>query len=72
MMFKTFAIRLFERVAWTAIQAGAAVAAVELTNVAPVWAVPIAAGLAWVKGLAARHVGDPEDPSTIPWRFGGQ
>jgi hypothetical protein len=35
-----------------------------------VWAVPIAAGLAWVKGMAAQRIGDPEDPSTIPWKWG--
>ena len=48
-----------ERVAWTAAQV--ALSAVVVTSIGlPEWAlVPVAAGLAWVKGVVARHVGDP-------------
>jgi len=48
-----------ERVAWTA--AEVVLSYVVVANVGlPQWAVmPATAGLAWAKGLVARHLGDP-------------
>ena len=49
-----------ERVGWTAAQCALAGLTVEFLGL-PGWAlVPAAAGLAYVKGLVAKHVGDPQ------------
>jgi hypothetical protein len=62
----SFRIRLWERVVWTAVQAGLAVVTVEMFNVPAVYAPLIAAGLSWLKGQVARRIGDPYDPATLP------
>lgn len=63
---RRFWLDLAERVGWTAAQvilAGVTVEAFDL----PGWAVaPAAAVLAIVKGLVARHVGNPDSASTLP------
>lgn len=54
---------LAERVAFTAIEAGAAYAATQLAGL-PEWlAVPIAAGLALIKGWAAKSIGNSDSAS---------
>jgi hypothetical protein len=58
-----FARRLAERVAWTAAEAAVAYAAIEVTQLPEVYVVPASALLAWVKGMIAKHVGDPESPA---------
>lgn len=49
-----------ERVGFTALEAGVAVAIVEVTPLSTWWAAPLAVALAGVKSWAARHRGDPE------------
>lgn len=57
---------LAERVGWTAAEAAVAVVAVEAGDW-PLWiAVPVATGLAAVKGFIAKHVGRSESASTVP------
>lgn len=55
-----------ERVVWTAIQAGVGVVAASAADWPKEWAFVIAAGIALVKGLVARHIGDPDSASTVP------
>jgi len=52
-----------ERVFWTAAEAGIALATTEVANLGSSWAIPIAAGLALVKGYVAKHVGNRETAS---------
>jgi hypothetical protein len=49
-----------ERVAFTALEAGAATAVVLLTPLATWWAAPITVALAGVKTWAAKHKGSPD------------
>lgn len=48
-----------ERVGWTIAQVAIAAVAVEVASLPPAYAVPIAAALALLKAVVARHVGDP-------------
>ncbi|WP_053207962.1 hypothetical protein [Jiangella muralis] len=57
--FKQWAKDAGERIASTTVQAAIAVTAVEVGSL-PEWAaVPILAGLTWLKAQAARKLGDP-------------
>lgn len=63
---KKFRWDLLERAGWTGAQAAVAVVSVEELGL-PEWAViPVAIGLAAVKGLIAKHVGNRESASTVP------
>lgn len=64
---KTFYLKLAERVFWTAVQAGLGIVTVEALDVPVAYAGVIAAVLAVVKGFVARRVGNPNEPSTLPW-----
>lgn len=55
---------LMERVAWTAVQAGLGLVTVESLHVPTAYAALVAAALAVVKGVVARHVGSPDSAST--------
>lgn len=69
---KSFRLKLWERVLWTAAQAGLALVSVELLEATagvetPVAFVPvIAAFLSYLKGQVARKVGNPQSPATLP------
>lgn len=65
-MTTKFAKDLLERVLWTAAEAGLAVAVAAATDIKAAWAVPIAAGLSYVKGLVAKHIGNKDSASTAP------
>jgi hypothetical protein len=49
-----------ERVGYTALEVGVAVAIVEVTPLDTWWAAPLTVALAAVKSWAAKHRGDPE------------
>lgn len=53
-----------ERVAWTAVEAGAGVAIVLVTPLQTWWAAPIAVAFAGVKSLAARRIGSEDSAAT--------
>lgn len=55
---------LFERVAWTAIQAGLGLVTVESLHVSTAYAALVAAALAVVKGAVARRIGNADSAST--------
>jgi hypothetical protein len=61
-----FARRLAERVIWTAAEAGVGYAAIQVADLNPAWAVPVATLAAYLKGIIAHHIGDPNDPSIMP------
>jgi len=65
---RTFWIRHAEQTLWAGLFA--AVSTVTVDNLPwhlPTWVIPIAAtALATVKGFIARHVGDSQDPATLP------
>jgi hypothetical protein len=65
-MSKVFLLRAAERVLWTAAQAGLATLSVDQFHLPTVYILPIASGLAALKALVARHVGDPDSPATLP------
>ena len=49
-----------ERTAWTAAQVALSAVVITAWDL-PTWVlVPVGAGLAWLKGVVARHVGDPD------------
>ncbi len=56
---------LLERTGWTALEAGVGVLAVENFDWAKGWAVPIAFGVAFLKGIVAKHVGNSDSASTV-------
>lgn len=61
---KRYAIDLAERVGWTAAEAAVGVIAVEAGNW-PTWlALPVATGVAIVKGFLARKLGRADSAST--------
>jgi len=63
---RRFWLDLAERVVWTAAQVALAGVTVDVFDL-PSWAVlPAAAALAAVKGLVARHVGDPDSAAMLP------
>jgi hypothetical protein len=63
---KRFLLDLGERVAWTALQAGLALVAVDQLDL-PGWAiVPAGAALATLKGFVASRIGRPDSASTVP------
>lgn len=49
-----------ERVFWTAAEAGLAAVPVATLDLDPIYMVPITAGLAWLKAIVAKHVGDSD------------
>lgn len=60
---RRFWLDLAERVGWTAAQVVLAGVTVEAFDL-PTWAIaPATVGLSMLKGLVARHVGDPESAS---------
>ena len=62
---KRYAVDLAERVGWTAAEAAVGVIAVEAANW-PTWlALPVATGVAIVKGFLARKLGRPDSASTV-------
>lgn len=63
---RVFKWRLFERVLWTAVQAGLGLVTVEMFDLPAVYVPIVASVLAVVKGYVARRVGDPNDPATLP------
>jgi hypothetical protein len=64
---KRYFIDLLERVGWTFLEAGAAGISVDALDL-PGWAiVPVATGLAALKGLAARHVGSQYTAATLTY-----
>lgn len=63
---KAFRIKLAERVVWTAVQAGLGLITVEMFDLPAVYAPLVATGLAWLKGVVASKVGDPNEPATLP------
>lgn len=55
-----------ERVAWTAAEVVLSYVVVSSIGL-PEWAVmPATAGLAWLKGVVAKHVGDPTSAAITP------
>lgn len=54
-----------ERTFWTAAQAGVGYVATHLTGIPTVYTIPIATGLAALKGWIATHIGNPESASTV-------
>ncbi|MCU0297626.1 MAG: hypothetical protein MUF33_03785 [Candidatus Nanopelagicales bacterium] len=56
---------VLERGVWTALQVVSAAAVVEFFELDPVWTVPIAAGLAFLKGVIARRYGNGS-AATLP------
>lgn len=66
MITKQYLAKLAERVVWTAVQAGLAIVTVEQFDLPAPYVPVVAAVLAAIKGYVARHVGDPQDPSTLP------
>ena len=63
---RSFNVKLFERVFWTAVQAALGVVTVEMFDLPAVWAPVVATVLAVVKGYVARRIGDPNEPATLP------
>lgn len=59
-----YLVDLAERVAWTAVQAGLGLVTVESLHVSTAYAALVAAALAVVKGVVARHVGNGDSAST--------
>lgn len=57
---------LGERMFWTAAQGALSVIAVDQFDWAKGWAVPIMFGLAALKGIIAKHVGNGDSASTVP------
>ncbi len=49
---------LAERVFWTAAEAAVAYVSVDQLNIPKVWVPVVATGLAFVKGIIAKHIGD--------------
>lgn len=62
---KTFWIDLAERVAATAAEAGVAYAATQLANISPVYAVPIGAVAAVIKGWLAKFIKSKDTASLV-------
>lgn len=60
----TFAKDQAERVAWTLVEAGAAFGTTEVAGLKSEWAVPLAGIFAYVKTLAAKHLGNTGTAST--------
>lgn len=58
-MDKQHLLDVAERVMWTAIEAVIAVLAVHTADLDPMWVAPATAGLALIKGLIAKHIGEP-------------
>lgn len=56
---------VLERTAWTAAQAALAFGITQVSGMKEAWAIPIAAVLAYLKGVAAKHVGNPDSASTV-------
>lgn len=66
---RQFWFDLAERVLWTALQAALGLLSVELFDL-PQWAaLPVAAGLAFVKGWVARRIGALDTAATLPARL---
>lgn len=66
-MDKKFVTDAVERVAWTAIEAGLAALAVHVSD-APTELIPLlTAGLALLKSIVARHVGDTTSAQIPLW-----
>lgn len=65
-MNKKLLIDIAERTAWTAAQAALAYLATRLVDVPAAYAVPLAAGLAVVKGYVASHVGSDTSAAALP------
>jgi hypothetical protein len=65
---KQFLIKLAERMLWTGLQSAVAflIVSIDSFGIPTVYLPLIAVGLAGVKGMVARHVGDPESPATLP------
>lgn len=64
---REFWLKWLERVLWTAVQAALGLVTVDLFDLPTAWVPVIATALAAVKGWVARRVGDPQEPSTLPW-----
>lgn len=65
-MTRKYLLDLAERVLWTLAQALVAYLTVEAVDWDPAYAVPIAAALAVLKGLIAKHVGSGNTAATLP------
>lgn len=63
---KKYLIDLGERVFWTAAEVAVAVVSVEVGNIDPAYSVPIAAGVAVLKGYVAKHVGSDSTAALLP------
>lgn len=56
---------LAERVFWTGAEAALGILGVETFDWAKGYAIVIALGVALLKGIVAKHVGDPDSASTV-------
>jgi len=66
-MRRSWLLDAIERVLWTGLQSGAAVIiATNSFNLLTLKAAAIAAGLAIVKSVGAKTIGNPNDASTLP------
>lgn len=63
---KRYWLDLGERTFWTLAEVGVAVVTVEVGNISPSWSVPIAAALAVVKGVVAKHIGNSDSAAIGP------
>lgn len=55
-----------ERIAWTALEGTVGLAVAAIADVGAWWALPIAVGLAALKALIAKQIGQPGTASTLP------
>jgi len=65
---KQFLIKLAERMVWTGLQSAVAflIVSIDSFGIPNMYLPFIAVALAGLKGVVARHVGDPESPATLP------
>lgn len=63
---KAYLIDLAERTFWTLAQVTVGIVSTELADIDSAYAVPIAAGLAVVKGLVAKKVGSSNTAAMLP------
>lgn len=65
---KQFFVKLAERMLWTGLQSAVAflIVSIDSFGIPTAYLPLIAIGLAGVKGVIARHVGDPESPAMLP------
>lgn len=61
-----FNLDAIERISWTALELVSGLLVTEVTPLDTWWALPIGTGLALLKALAAKHIGQKGTASTLP------